>query len=128
MARYARRFPIQNTDLNFVSNEIGKYMTSEGFRLVPYKGQTVWSKGYGVLTGPQYLALSYYPNEIILEAFIKFALLPGVFVGEYGIKGFFGAIPKQLLKTRVDAVEGYIMYILQHQYNAAIAAAPQPAQ
>ena len=128
MARYARRFPIQNIDLNFVSNEIGKYMTSEGFHLVPYKGQTAWSKGYGFFTGPQYLILSYYQNEIVMEAFIKMALLPGVFVGEYGLDGFFGAIPKQLLKTRVGAVEGYIMYILQQQYNAALAAAQPPEQ
>ena len=96
MSRYLRQFPIQNIDLNFVSSEIGRYMTSEGFSLVPYKGQTVWSKGYGFFTGPQYLTMSYYSNMIVLEAFIKMALLPGVFVGEYGLDGFFGAVPKQL--------------------------------
>jgi hypothetical protein len=52
MSRYLRQFPIQNIDLNFVSSEIGRYMTSEGFSLVPYKGQTVWSKGVWLFYRP----------------------------------------------------------------------------
>lgn len=50
----------------------------------------------------------------MLEAWIKFAILPGVYVGEMGTKGFVGALPKQLLKERVDktlmAMQANVIY------------------
>lgn len=60
-------------------------------------------KGVGLLTAPQFLKLSVNNDgSYVLEAWIKFAILPGVYVGEMGTKGFVGALPKQLLKERVD--------------------------
>ena len=118
MARYGKRFPMENVDVNYVMTEAGKYMVNEGFTLVDYKGQKVWKKGIGMLTAPQYLVISGSPQEIVVEAFIRYALFPGVYVGEMGIDGFFGAVPKSMLKTRVQAVEGYLVSVIQHQQNA----------
>ena len=53
-------------------------------------------------------------GSYVLEAWIKFAILPGVYVGEMGTKGFVGALPKQLLKERVDktlmAMQANVIY------------------
>ena len=124
MARYGKRFPMNNVDLNYVSAAIGEYMTKEGFQLVNYKGQQVWKKGYGLLTAPQYLVISFFQGEVVVEAFLRYALFPGVYIGEMGIDGFFGAIPKSLLKTRVQAVENYLVSIIQYQQNAQMQSPP----
>lgn len=72
-------------------------------------------KGVGLLTAPQFLKLSVNNDgSYVLEAWIKFAILPGVYVGEMGTKGFVGALPKQLLKERVDktlmAMQANVIY------------------
>ena len=107
MARYVKQLqvPYEST---LLAPQIEQFMTSEGFYLADYKGETVWKKGVGVLTAPQYLSVTYGPNTVTVQAFIKYALLPGVYIGEMGIDGFFGAIPKQNLKKRVVAVEQLI--------------------
>ncbi len=127
MARYVNTIPLSKIDVNFVANEIAKYMTTEGFKSVMHQGQRVWKKGTGWVTAPQYLAITFTPANVTVEAFIKFALLPGVYVGEMGVDGLFGAVPKALLKTRVQQVEQYLYTLLQSQqaYAAQAPAAPQ---
>lgn len=88
---------------NAVFNAFGQFMQSEGFKLVQKNGEQLWKKGTGMLTAPQYAKLSVTNDgNYVLEAWIKFAILPGVYVGEMGTKGFLGAVPKQMLKVRVD--------------------------
>ena len=115
MSRYSNNIPFTNIDNAFVAAEIAKFMTNEGFKSINYKGQQVWKKGAGIITAPQYLSITFTPNSILVEAFIKYALLPGVYIGEMGINGFFGAMPKQLLAGRVRSVENYLYSILQQQ-------------
>ena len=97
------------------SEAIGRYMVGEGFSVVDYKGKKVWKKGIGLATAPQYFSIQYQGNVIYLEAFLRYAILPGVYVGEMGLKGFYGAIPKNLLRTRVGTVETYITSLWQQQ-------------
>lgn len=113
MARYQNTMQTPGQS-DFYAPTINQYMLSEGFTLTDYKGAMVWKKGMGLLTAPQYFSIQYKDNLIYLEAFIRFAILPGVFVGEMGTKGFFGAIPKGLLKQRVSTVENYVMSLWQN--------------
>jgi hypothetical protein len=46
-------------------------------------------------------------GKLYLEAWLKFPILPGVYVGEFGIDGLFGVIPKRQLKVRVEAIEAF---------------------
>ena len=114
MSRYVNQIkcPIAPAGL---AQPIADYLTKEGFGLVNYKGSQVWKKGMGILTGPQYICVSYGADFIQIEAFIKNALLPGVYFGEIGIDGFYGAIPKSLLKQRVTTIEQYIYSLWQPQ-------------
>lgn len=113
----------------FYASAISQYMLNEGFALVDYKGFKVWKKGSGFLTAPQYFSIQYRENIIFLEAFIRYALFPGVYVGEMGITGFFGAIPKNLLKSRVGVVENYIMNLWSNTYqNQPAMQPPLPPQ
>ena len=100
---------------NAVFDAFGKFMYRENFEFVQKNGEQYWKKGVGLLTAPQFLKLSVNNDgSYVLEAWIKFAILPGVYVGEMGTKVFVGALPKQLLKERVDktlmAMQANVIY------------------
>ena len=102
MARFITQIPTTKTPEQ-VNATVQEYMGLEGFSLTEHKGQMLWKKGNGFVSGPQYIFVVPLNNGMIqIEAFIKFAILPGVYAGEMGITGFFGAIPKGMLRTRVD--------------------------
>ena len=130
MGRYSNAIPLTGVDPNFLAEQIGMFMTSEGFSIANYQGKQVWKKGMGILTGPQYLMITFTPQAIVVEAFIKFALLPGVYFGEMGIDGFMGALPKANLAKRVRAVENYLYQLINRtaeaQQSGAVQPQPQP--
>lgn len=107
MSRYLNEIPV-NVDPNVFTQGITQYMQMEGFALTTYNGQQVWKKGMGLLTAPQYMMILYSAGTVRIEAFIKFAILPGVYLGEMGTAGAFGLIPKKMLAERVKTVENYI--------------------
>jgi hypothetical protein len=112
MSRYVNQI---KTPFNPVTlyQPLSEYLLREGFSQINYKGVRAWKKGMGILTAPQYVILSNGPDYIQLEAFLRFAILPGVYAGEMGITGFGGAIPKRLLKKRVEAIEQYLYSLWQ---------------
>lgn len=81
------------------------YLSGEGFKKVDYQGEEVWKKGTGLALGPQFLKLIPGEGKVHVEAWIKFAILPGVFLGEMDTEGFVGAAPKRKLRKRVMAIE-----------------------
>lgn len=112
MARYQNTLQTPDS-ANIYAQSITQYMQNEGFSLIDYKGGKVWKKGVGLVTAPQYFSIRYFDNRIVLEAFIRYPLFPGVYIGEMGLTGFVGAVPKNLLRGRVDAVEKYIASLWQ---------------
>lgn len=78
------------------------YLSREGFSCTNYKGEEVWKKGVGALTAPQFLKVNFQNGRVHLEAWLKYALLPGVYCGEMGLTGFVGIAVKKPLKARVD--------------------------
>ena len=126
MARYQNVIPTTNIDNDYVANGISQYLVGEGFSNVDYKGQKVWKKGIGFLTAPQYVAITFTPDSIVIEAFIKFALFPGVFIGELGTAGAFAIVPKQMLAGRVKAIENYLYSLLQYQTQQTAPQQPNP--
>ncbi len=108
MARYHNEFSFQ-ADPNLLLQQIHQYMMAEGYIYRDFKGEQVYKKGMGVATGPSFIKVMVDGGRIILEAWIKFAALPGVYAGEMGLNGAAGAIPKSFLRTRVQYIEYLIM-------------------
>lgn len=104
MARYVKELPINKSSeqIQVITNQ---FFDQEGFKQVTYKGELVWKKGLGIMVGPQYITVKDSAGIVRVEAWIKFALLPGVYLGELGLDGFVGAIPKSLLKGKVSRLE-----------------------
>lgn len=92
-----------------LEDDIVHYLKKEGFTLID-RDENIWKKGMGLLLGPQYIQFDVYKGKLKLQAWIKFAILPWVYVGEMGIDGFFGVIPKKKLKVRVIAIEEMAEY------------------
>lgn len=101
MARYKNVIPL-TIDIDQLRQDIEKYLISEGFNKID---SSVWKKGIGMMTAPQFISFYFSGNSIVIEAWLKYAILPGLYFGEMGIDGFFGALPKQLLKGRVLNIE-----------------------
>lgn len=107
MARYHNEFRFMG-DPKPVMQQIHNYLMSEKYEYLDFKGELVYKKGMGVATGPSFVKIMAGNELIVVEAWIKFAALPGVYAGETGIDGVLGAIPKSFLKTRVQYVESII--------------------
>ena len=107
MSRFIQDVPIQNSEnsIQFICED---FLKKEGFEFVAYKGQMVWKKGVGLLMAPQFISLQYGPGILHIEAWIKFAILPGVYCGEMGINGFLAAIPKSQLRNRINTLMSLI--------------------
>jgi hypothetical protein len=106
MSRYSNTIAIRRTPEE-VANTVRMYLTGQGFALFD-PAQNVWKKGMGLLLGPQFVQFQVQPGKLVLEGWIKFALLPGVYIGEMGVDGLFAIIPKRQLKAKLVEIERMI--------------------
>lgn len=96
MSRYVADYTINKPDdmIQFIAED---FLTKEGFTKTTYKGEEVWKKGVGAVTAPQFIKLQYGQGQVHLEAWIKY-------FGEQGLTGFFCAVPKSTLNSRVQSL------------------------
>lgn len=120
MARFWIDVPMAK-NMNQTFYEIQQFLLGEGFAPRVLNREECWQKGSGILTGPQFIKITQLQNYFRVEAWIKYALLPGVYIGEMGIEGFFGALPKSILKKRVFKI---LAIINPQQYSQYL---PNPA-
>lgn len=132
--RFETTFTINQPE-EFVQFILNDFFAKEGFTLTDYNGERVWKKGVGMLTAPQFIKVDYQNGQVHLEAWMKYAILPGVYCGEMGLTGFWGFAVKKVLRDRVDA----LIYLLQqpvaqsgqpmpHANPAQAAPSAQPGQ
>ena len=103
MARYTVDF-VSNRPDDQIRQIVTDYLTKEGFSYTTYKGEEVWKKGVGLLTAPQFMKVNFANGQVHLEAWLKTAILPGVYVGEMGLKGIYAIAVKKPLKNRADTL------------------------
>lgn len=101
MARFVTNITINKPD-DMIRFIVEDYLTKEGFALKNRDGEMVWKKGTGLLTAPKFIKIGFLNGQVHIEAWIKFAILPGVYAGEMGTTGVFYAVPKASLKKDVD--------------------------
>ena len=111
---------VVNQPAGYVETVSQNFLTSQGFSLVQYKGEYVWRKGTGIMTAPQFIKFGYLNGAVHIEAWLR-----GTFGGEMGLTGFFGAIPKSMLKGVVDNL---IRWVSQPPQQVHQPAPEQPVQ
>ena len=110
--------------------EIKAYLEYEGFEYVNYKGEYVFQKGEGWITAPTFVKISINGDTLQLETWLKYAILPSVFVGEIGLKGFIGCAVKGTMKRVIANVPGIVAKYsgMQPQFSPAAPVAPAQPQ
>lgn len=104
MARYVNELKLLY-EPNSTFEAIKQYLEAEGFKYMNYKGEMVFKKGKGVLVAPTFIKVSFSDRTVRVESWLKYALLPGVYVGELGWDGFVGCAAKGTMKRCVPWIE-----------------------
>jgi uncharacterized protein DUF2510 len=82
------------------------YLGSEGFKYLEEKTESVWRKGAGLATIPQFINVVPADGSVHLEAWLSaVAWVPGVYTGEQDLEGVWGFALKAALKKRVAELE-----------------------
>lgn len=101
MSRFRTQIQL-NKPADFVDYIMQDFLGKELFNFRELKGEGVWQLGQGFLSCPQVIKYTYQNGLLTLEAWLRFALLPGVYIGEMGLTGFYGAALKSVLKNKVN--------------------------
>ena len=104
MGRYIRDFMIK-TDPQPVLAAVFNYLQSEGYEYTELDGEKVYKKGKGWVTGPSIFKIYQYGAAIRLETWMKYAIAPGLYVGELDTTGFVGSAVKGPWKNRIAHIE-----------------------
>lgn len=101
MSRYIRNEAI-GKPADFVDFIMSDFIQKHGFKLVKINGEMMYQKGKGLLEMPQYFSYRYMNGVIHIEAWVKFAWLPGVYGKENDMSGFVGSVPKTAYKEDIE--------------------------
>ena len=104
MSRYESLFQITQP-YQALFPQIRSYLELEGYDYTNYKGEDLFKKGVGLVSAPSFVSISFPGNMIRIQAFIKFAFLPGVYGDDMDLEGFTGIAVKKPLKSRVERIE-----------------------
>lgn len=107
MARYIKDFQC-SCPPQTVFNVVYNFLCSEKFEYLNFDGENVFKKGDGIMISPCFFKLTFAAGFVRLETWSKFAILPGVFAGEYGTTGMVGAATRGLWLKRLATVESII--------------------
>ncbi|MBO4288567.1 MAG: hypothetical protein J5865_00510 [Lachnospiraceae bacterium] len=109
MPRYISEFQT-NVPAQYTFDAFNQYLSSEGYEYTNFKNEPVFKKGKGLATGPTFVKLTISDDLIVrIEAWCKYAILPGIYAGEMGLDGAAGVAIKKPLKQRIIYLENMLM-------------------
>lgn len=111
MARYIRDVQI-NKPNDFVEYMVNDFLTKHGFKLVEFKGQTVYRAGGGMIEIPKFMVWNYQNGVFHIEAWTRNVWLPGVYGRENAMTGFLAAVPKGIYKQDIEQFLGLLFQAL----------------
>jgi hypothetical protein len=104
MSRYVTDIATSAT-ADEVDRIVSASLTSEGFGRAAYGHEQVWKKGHGI-SMPQFITVAGDEGHAHLEAWLKYPILPGVYVGgEMDMEGKLGFVMKKKLREQVEHLE-----------------------
>jgi hypothetical protein len=107
MARQVVDVPTSKSQAE-VEQVVTSFMTSEGFTRARYGRYEVWKKGHG-FSMPQFLTADAVDGKVHIEAWLKYPILPGVYVGgELDTGSGIGFVMRKKLRDRVERLEGLL--------------------
>lgn len=97
MARYVQEYQLLEPQEQ-TWPVVQRYFESQGYVYKNYQNEQVFQKGSGWLMDPAFAKVTYSQNSVRVEIWMKDALVPGVYIREIGIDGFYGWAVKGSMK------------------------------
>ncbi len=117
MGRYFNRF-VTNLPSEQINAVIDNFYTINSFKPYGYKGESWMKLGKGILVAPQIMRASVQENVVTIEAFVRYAILPGVYLGEFELDdSFFLCVPKKALISKIRNLEMQLGFNSYQQMN-----------
>ena len=88
-----------------LSEMVHNYLISEEYTYKLFENEYVYQKGSGWTMGPTFFKLTYLNYEVVIEAWMKSAILPGVYAGEITVEDFLGCAVKGPFAERLARIE-----------------------
>jgi len=82
-------------------------LTKMGFKQKVKNGEQLWQKG-GALIAPQFIKVTPEAGKAVVEGWLKFSILPGVYYGEMDLKGAMGFAVKDALREKLAKLEAIL--------------------
>jgi hypothetical protein len=103
MARYTN---IVETNLSEqqINQVVFDMLTKKGFKQKLRDNEQVWQKG-GALVAPQFIRVTPREGKAMVEGWLKFSVLPGVYYGEMDLTGAMGFAIKDALRRTLANLE-----------------------
>jgi hypothetical protein len=107
MARYISILPM-NRDPEISFSAIHQHLSLEGYKYKSYHGEDVFQKGNGIVMAPTFIKVTYLEYAVRLEAWMKYAIVPGVYMSEIGLNSVVGTAVKGSMRKNIGWIEQYL--------------------
>lgn len=103
MSRTIIEVPRKMNTVDDVLRIVASKLEPAGFEQKIVDGETVWSKGDGVILMMQCVGIVFTEKTVLIQGWMK-----SVSTGEYSLDGFAAIIPKRKLKKLIDVISTMI--------------------
>lgn len=103
MARYTNTVKTE-LDVQQINQTVFNMLTQRGFKQKVRNNEQVWQKG-GALVAPQFIKVTPHEGEAVVEGWLKFSILPGIYYGEMDLTGTMGFAIKSALRKTIANLE-----------------------
>lgn len=104
MSRTTIEIPMNTDNVDEVLHIVAMKMESAGYQQKNIDGETVWSKGDGVMMKMQCVGVVFTGKSAIIQGWMKDAV-----TGESDLEGFVAMLPKKKLKKLIDEIYNIII-------------------
>lgn len=99
MSRTTIEIPMKTNNVDEVLHIVAMKMESAGYQQKIVDGETVWSKGDGVMMKMQCVGAVFTGKSVVIQGWMKDAI-----TGESDLEGFVAMLPKKKLKKLIDEI------------------------
>lgn len=99
MNRTIIEVPMKTNSVDEVLKIVAQKMEAVGYQQKIVDGETVWSKGDGVIMIMQCVGIAFTGKSVVIQGWVKDAI-----IGESALEGFVAMFPKKKLKNLINEI------------------------
>lgn len=104
MSRTTIEVPMKTNNVDEVLRIVATTVEPSGYKQKIVDGETVWSKGDGVIMQMQCFGVTFSDRAVLIQGWMKDSV-----IGESALEGFFAKLPKRKMKKLLDHIQSVII-------------------